>query len=93
MASLYIKDAATAALAGKVATRLGTTKTEAVRRGLAALAPDETVNTGVAIGSTADWLRQYRSLYPLPDREALKLAKAFYDSLSDEEDVFDPWSD
>lgn len=90
MASLFIKDIGTAALAAKVAEQLGTTKTEAVRRGLQSLAVDAE-DTAPAVGSTAGWLREYRRRRPLPDRETLKLDKAFFDSLSDEEDDFGPW--
>ncbi|WP_271300229.1 type II toxin-antitoxin system VapB family antitoxin [Sphingomonas sp. CV7422] len=96
MASLFIKDPETAALAGKVAAQLGTTKTEAVRRGLTSLETagiSEAPNGGAVTVRTVDWLRQYRAQHPLPDREAMKIDKAFYDSLSDEEDVVDPWSE
>ncbi len=92
MASLFIKDANTAALAAHVAGQLGTTKTEAVRRGLTCLHADAGPPSKLAAGSTADWLRAYRARRPLPDREQLEIDKAFYDSLSDEDDVFDPWS-
>ena len=96
MASLFIKDPETAALAHRVAAKLGTTKTEAVRRGLTAIESGETFEAadgGAVTGKTVEWLRQYRAQHPLPDREAMKIDKAFYDSLSDEEDVVDPWSD
>lgn len=91
MASLYIKDGETAALAGRVAAQLGTTKTDAVRKGLRAL---EQLGAGEKPeGSTADWLRDYRAKHPLPDMQRMKADKAFFDSLSGEEDVFDPWAE
>ena len=92
MASLFIKDADTAALANKIAGQLGTTKTEAVKRGLTCLAKVEALGRIDVVGKTSDWLREYRDLRPLADRHALEIDKAFYDSLSDEDDVFDPWS-
>lgn len=89
MASLYIKDSETAALAGEVAAELGTTKTEAVKRGLRSIQHTTVATSG---GSTADWLREYRKKRPLPDLEKMKADKAFYDALSGEEDEFDPWA-
>ncbi|TPG12339.1 type II toxin-antitoxin system VapB family antitoxin [Sphingomonas oligophenolica] len=91
MASLFIKDTGTAALATEIAEQLGTTKTEAVRRGLQCLAHHKATEQAAPTGSTVDWLRDYRARHPLPDREALKLGKAFFDSLSDEEDDLGPW--
>lgn len=87
VASLFIKDPATAELAGRVALQLGTTKTAAVNRGLQALERGSV--SEAKPGSTADWLRAYRAAHPLPDVEAMKIDKAFYDSLSDEEDIVD----
>ena len=89
MASLYIKDSETAALASEVAAELGTTKTEAVKRGLRSIQP---VTTNVAKGSTAEWLRAYRRARPLPNLEKMRADKAFFDELSGEEDIFDPWA-
>lgn len=89
MASLFIRDDETARLAGKVAAQLRTTKTDAVRRALKGI---DTGDTTVSDGSTADWLRAYRAVRPLPDRERMKADKAFYDSLSDEDTIFDPWA-
>ena len=89
MAPLFIKDNATAALATKVAEQLGTTKTEAVRRGLRSLAADRKGGEAEArAGRFAGWLRACRAAHPLPDREAMKIDKAFHDSLSDEEEDF-----
>lgn len=91
MASLYIKDRETAALASRVAAQLGTTKTDAVRKGLRTL--EQLGGGGKPEGSTADWLREYRARRPLPDMQRMKADKAFFDSLSGEEDVFDPWAE
>ena len=90
MASLFIKDAETAALANQVAARLGTTKTDAVRRALRSL-PEGGAANAKPVGSTAAWLREYRRAHPLPDLTAMQADKAFYDWLSDEEDVPNPW--
>jgi antitoxin VapB len=91
MASLYIKDSETAALAGKIAAQLGTTKTDAVRKGLRSLERAGSVQKPE--GSTADWLRAYRAKHPLADKQKMKADKAFFDALSGEEDVFDPWAE
>ena len=91
MASLFIKDPEAAALAGRIADRLGTTKTEAVKRALRSI--DKGDRPSRATGSTREWLGQYRIEHPLPDRELMKIEKAFFDSLSGEEDVLDPWSE
>lgn len=85
MASLYIKDNETAALADRIARRLGKTKTDVVRTALqkieAELGPERPVE------STAAWLREFRRAHPLPAPTGLKADKAFYDWLSGEEDV------
>ncbi|MFD1787346.1 type II toxin-antitoxin system VapB family antitoxin [Sphingomonas floccifaciens] len=85
MASLYIKDEETAALAAEVARRLGTTKTEAVRTALrekkATFAPE-------AEGPAADiiaWLHERRRTHPLPDRPGHVANKAFFDEISGED--------
>lgn len=83
MASLYIKDQETAALAQRVAADLGTTKTAAVRKGLLSLRVEK--KSSAPQGSTAQWLREFRARRPLPDLERMAADKAFYDSLSDEE--------
>lgn len=82
MASLYIKDPETAALAARLAKRMGTTKTQvvrdALRRAEAALPKEEVVR------STLEWLDDYRRRNPLPPRTGLKADKAFFDWLSGE---------
>jgi antitoxin VapB len=89
MASLFIKDSETAALANELAARLGTTKTEIVRdllrRRKAELAQTEPRPDFV------EWLVQYRRDHPLPPPTGQKADKAFYDWLSGEEDVVDPF--
>ena len=85
MASLYIKDAETAALAAEVAKRLGTTKTEAGRTALrekrASFAPQQ---DGPAPDIIA-WLRERRRTHPLPPETGLRADKAFFDELWGEE--------
>ena len=83
MASLYIKDPATAALAARVAQRLGTTKTDVVRRGLIALEeglPPERSRADECV----EQLRAWRLAHPLGEATGLEADKAFYDSLYDE---------
>ena len=66
VASLYIKDEETAALAAEVAKRLGTTKTEAVRTALRekkasfVVEPDDRPDI-------IEWLRERRRTHPLKD--------------------------
>lgn len=88
MASLYIKDPETARLVTETARRLGTTKTEVVRRALTALeaelpsTPAQPVETAEQLIARVDaWRREH-----LPHRPTgLKADKAFYDSLYDDE--------
>lgn len=79
MASLYIKDSETAALAAELAERLGTTKTEAVRDSLrrrkAELAKDQPKEDFV------EWIKRHRRENPLPPPTGLKADKAFFDEL------------
>ncbi len=84
MASLYIKDAATADHAARLAAKLGVSKTDVVRRGLIALetqlSPDERRR------SLHDRIAKWRTANPLPPPTGLDADKAFYDWLSGEED-------
>ncbi len=80
MASLYIKDGETAALAARVAARLGTSKTEAVRRALHRIEAE--LPDPVESQSTIAWLREFRRRTPLKPT-GLVADKAFYDSLYD----------
>lgn len=85
MASLYIKDAETAALAAELARRMKTTKTEAVRTALrektASFAPDK---PGPA-PDIIEWLRERRRTHPLPPDNGTA-DKAFFDELWGEPD-------
>jgi hypothetical protein len=79
MASLYIKDSETAALAAEIAAAMGTTKTEAVRDSLRRRKAELTGNS-----KAQDWLRwmeAYRKANPLPPPTGLKADKAFFDEL------------
>lgn len=79
MASLYIKDPDTAALASEVAAALGTTKTEAVRDSLLRRKAELE-----AKGRAQDVLRKldaHRRAHPLPPPTGLPADKAFFDEL------------
>lgn len=79
MASLYIKDSATAARAARLAARLGLTKTAAVNRAFDALErdlPDETPPKDFV-----EWMKWYRARNPLPPPTGLKADKAFFDEM------------
>ena len=90
MASLYIKDSLTAARVGRFAERLGTTKTDTIRRALDALeAKLGTSEPAEATGSLAERLSAWRKANPLPPPTGLKADKAFFDWLSSEENVDD----
>ncbi|MFZ5746441.1 MAG: type II toxin-antitoxin system VapB family antitoxin [Pseudomonadota bacterium] len=85
MASLYIKDSETAALAAELAARQGVSKTQAVRDALrrrkAEIQAEEPKQDFVS------WLKAYRAAHPLPPPTGLEADKAFFDWLSGEEDV------
>ena len=83
MASLYIKDKETAALATEVARHLGTTKTEAVR--LALREKKASFRVEEARPDFIEWLRERRKTHPLPPRVGHVADKAFYDELSGED--------
>lgn len=89
MASLFIKDSETAALAAELAARLKVTKTELVRdclkRRKAELGEEKEKPDFV------EWMKRYRRDHPLPPATGLKADKAFFDWLSGEEDVDDPF--
>ena len=86
MASLYIKDPKTARLVTETARRLGTTKTEVVRRALTALeaelspAPAETAEQLIARMDA--WRREH---LPHPPT-GLEADKAFYDWINGEDE-------
>lgn len=75
MASLYIKDPETAAIAARLAKRLGTTKTQAVRDALRRA--EEALPKEDSVQSTLEWLDAYRREHPLPPPTGLKADKAF----------------
>ncbi len=81
MASLYIKDSETAALAAELAAELGTTKTEAVRdtlrRRIAEIASAKAPRKEDLLARLDAW----RSEHPLPLPTGLKADKAFFDEL------------
>jgi antitoxin VapB len=86
MASLYIKDSATADLVTETARRTGKTKTAVVREAVAAFAHQLPEDSGKP--DIVEWWRDYRRRNPLGPPTGLKADKAFYDSL--EEDGDDP---
>jgi antitoxin VapB len=84
MASLYIKDGETAALATEVAAMLNTTKTDAVRDAL--LRRRAEIKAAGPKQDLASWLRDYRRRKVLPPTPGPVADKVFYDWLSGEED-------
>jgi antitoxin VapB len=82
MASLYIKDQVTASRVADLSRRLGTTKTETVRRALEALEhtlpPEEDLHARIAA---------WRRAHPLGRPTGLEADKAFYDSLYEDDDL------
>ena len=88
MASLYIKDAETAAAVARVAKRLGTSKTQAVRDAIRRVEDD--LDKASPRRNLREWMREYREKHPLPPPTGLNADKAFFDWLSGEEDVVDP---
>jgi antitoxin VapB len=82
MASLYIKDPETAALASRLATRLGVTKTEAVKRALKDA--ERSLPDAPEVRSWSEWIADYRREHPLPPPTGKVADKAFFDWLSGE---------
>lgn len=87
MASLFIKDPTTAERVERIAKRLGTTKTEAVKQAIDAL--EQRLGPEQESDDLVERLRAWRKANPLPAPTGLKADKAFYDWLSGEEDVED----
>lgn len=79
MASLYIKDDETAALAAEVARHFGMTKTEAVRTALRE--KKATFAHSKEKPDILEWLRERRRTHPLPDRPGHAADKAFFDEM------------
>ena len=81
MASLYVKDDETNALATKLADRRGISNTAAVKLALEReLARDDVVKP------LRERMAAWRKAHPLGEPTGLVADKAFYDSLNDEED-------
>ena len=80
MASLYIKDADTAAMVTRVAERSGLTKTALVRELVAAREAE--LDRGDRRLSSRERLQKFWREHPLPPPTGLKADKAFYDELS-----------
>lgn len=81
MASLYIKDSETAALAAELAAQLGTTKTEVVRDALRRRKAEVAAQADIPKQDWLKWMKQYRAAHPLPPPTGLKADKAFFDEL------------
>lgn len=84
MASLYIKDAETAALAAQLSQRLGISKTAAVKRALGAL--DRSIPEQPTAASLLAALDDWRTRHPLPSESGAAVDKAFFDAMWDEDD-------
>jgi antitoxin VapB len=82
MASLFIKDAETAALAAELARRLGKTKTEIVRNAL--MAEARMLEKDVPTMRWSQKLALWRRDNPLPPHTGFIADKTFYDSLNDD---------
>lgn len=80
MASLYVKDEETNALAARLAQRRGISKTAAVK-----LALQHELDRDAAALPLRERLRIWREEHPLGEPTGLKADKAFYDSLNDED--------
>jgi len=80
MASLFIKDSETAALASELAAELGTTKTEVVRDALRRRKAELKLPNEKK-PDWLEWMRAYRAEHPLPPPTGLKADKAFFDEM------------
>lgn len=80
MASLFIKDSETAALASELAAELGTTKTEVVRDALRRRKAELKLPNEKE-PDWLEWMRAYRAEHPLPAPTGLKADKAFFDEM------------
>ena len=81
MGALYIKDQKTALLAERVAKKLGTTKTEAVRQALEAIDAKFDDDSAKRL-STRELMIEFWKRHPLPETLGPIPDKAFYDELS-----------
>ena len=78
MASLYIKDAETAELAGRVARIRGVTKTQAVRDALEVALHD--IRPEEQKPDLVEWIKERRASHPLRST-GRKSDKTFFDAL------------
>ena len=85
MASLYIKDSETADSVRRMAKRLGSTQTEAVRRGMQALERELPEEIPAEKPDFVAWLEDYHRRNPLPPKIG-EADKAFFDRLWGEPD-------
>jgi antitoxin VapB len=79
VASLYIKDSETNERVSRLATRLGLSKTEAVRRAVEAL---EQHGGDDRLSRARDWLARFDARFPVPEPREAPADKTFFDSLS-----------
>jgi len=89
MASLYIKDQATAARVSRMAHQRGTTKTALVARALDALERAEPTASESGDEEPTDfvaWMQWHRARNPLPETTGQKADKAFFDRMWDDAD-------
>ena len=84
MASLYIKDPETAAMAERLSRRLNTTKTDAVRLALAAL--ESSMPAPLSTAVIMEELDRWRAAHPLPAEAGPPADKAFFDRMWDDGD-------
>jgi antitoxin VapB len=84
MASLYIKDAETAALVERVAKRSGMTKTALVRELTAAREAelDRAQKSRNPRDNPREWLKNFWQKHGITPSEGLSTDKAFFDDLS-----------
>jgi len=85
MASLYVKDQETNALAEELAHRRGLSKTAAVKLALTHELAREAEGPSAA-RPLREILEEFWREHPLGEPTGLEADKAFYDSLNDEED-------
>ena len=84
MASLYIKDPETAAMAERISRRLGTSKTDTVRRALSAL--ERSMPDRPSTASLLESLDNWRAQHPLPPETGAVADKAYFDRMWDDAD-------
>ena len=84
MASLYIKDAETAAVVTRLAKRSGMTKTALVRE--LAVTREAELDRVERSPTVLETLEKFWREHPLGEPTGLDADKAFYDSLNDEDE-------